>query len=90
MFLPAAIAAGAAATIKPWAAPAGAVLLVLVAFRLKSLGRPVLRPLLSSVAGFLLPGAVVCAYLLRVRALGALSPPCWALRSTTTQCIAGR
>ncbi|HEX3941496.1 MAG TPA: hypothetical protein VHX11_08445 [Acidobacteriaceae bacterium] len=71
MFLPAAIAAGAAATIKPWAAPAGAVLLVLVAFRLKSLGRPVLRPLLSSVAGFLLPGAVVCGYLLRMRALGA-------------------
>lgn len=64
-------AAGLAATIKPWAAPAGVLLLFALVFRLKSLRRSYARPLLYGIIGFLLPGLLVCGYLLSVHALGA-------------------
>lgn len=71
MIWPAAVAAGAAATVKPWGAPAGLILVLLFVLRLKSLGRAVARPLLYGLVGFLLPGVLIGIYLLRVHALRA-------------------
>ncbi len=71
MVWPAALAAGVAGTIKPWAGPAGFLLLILFVMHWKSLRRPYLRPLLCGLAGLLLPLLLVCIYLLRIHALGA-------------------
>lgn len=65
------LCAGMASTIKPTPLPFFFLLLVLAGMRLKRTGEPILRPSLYALLGFLIPLAVVGAFLVSKHSLGS-------------------
>ena len=65
------LCAGMAATIKPMPLPFFFLLLVLAGMRLKRTGEPILRPSLYALLGFLIPFAIVAAFLVSKHSVGS-------------------
>jgi hypothetical protein len=62
---------GAASTIKPLPVPFFFLLLLMAALTLRHRHQPALKPMLFSIAGLLIPAAIVLIFLLREHSLGA-------------------
>jgi hypothetical protein len=66
-----ALCASASATIKPTPLPFLILILVLVAIRLKSTGKPILRPALYALLGLLVPFAIIGAWIVSKHSVGS-------------------
>lgn len=65
------LCAATAATIKPTPLPFALLLLVIAAFRLRQLGKPIVQPVLVALTGMCVPLACVGVFLAQKHALGA-------------------